>query len=149
VGEDDVLEALEAVRVQPGLHPVLSGELVAEDHVALQDPAAAPARRKRTLVLDRLAGIVKQNAGEGEIGVHLRIEREERAAGAGHPHGVFEETVPVSVMHRYSCRRPAEGGTDLLEDPAHRSPELLVPEHGDARLQLRPERLRVLGRQLD
>jgi twitching motility protein PilT len=80
VAEDDVLQALGPLGVELRLERGLSDELVAEDDVALQDAAPAPPRGERPLVLDRLAGVVEEDAGHRQVRVDLGIEGQEGLA---------------------------------------------------------------------
>ena len=77
-----MLEALEEIGGELVLETVFAGELVAEDDVALEQAAAALADGQPGLVLDGLADVVKEDAGEGEVGMDLRVQRQERAGGA-------------------------------------------------------------------
>jgi len=73
VAEDDVFEAFEAVGVEFVFHPGFTRELVAEDDVALEDAFAGAFGRERAFVLDDFAGVVEEDAGEGEVGVDFGI----------------------------------------------------------------------------
>jgi hypothetical protein len=82
VAEDDVFETLEEIGGELVLETVFAGELVAEDDVALEQAAAALADGQPGLVLDGLADVVQEDAGEGEVGMDLRYSgRSARAAG--------------------------------------------------------------------
>ena len=114
----------------------------------LEDTLAAPPRGERALVLDALARVVQQDAGEREVGVDLGIVRKERAGGAGHVQRVLKQAVAVGVVHRHCRRHPAENGTDFLEDAAHGEAQFVVADGVDAVVELLPHRFRVLGRRL-
>ena len=144
-----MLEALEALGIEARLHAVLPGKLVAEDHVTLQDALAAALRGERALVFDALAGVVQEDAGECQVGVDLRVVRKQRAGGPGHVQRVLEQPVAVGMVHRHGGGHPAEDRADLLEDPAHGEPQLVVTDGVDAVVEFLPHRLGVLGGGLD
>ena len=144
VAEHDVFEALEQVGIELRLDAGLADELVAEDDVALQDAPAALRRDKFALVFDDLAGVVHEHAREREVGVDLRVKRQQRARGAGHVHGVFEQAVAVGVVHRHGGRRHAELLADVVEEGLHRGAQLGVPDGGDVLVEFGPQRVGIL-----
>ncbi len=92
---------------------------------------------------------MQEDAGHGEVGVHLGVEREQGLAGAGHAGGVLEQAVAIGVVHGNGGGRVAEALADLLEGAAHRHAQLVVPDGVDAGLELGPERVAVFRRELD
>ena len=84
VTEDDVLEALEALGIEFGFQAGLAHQLVAEDHVTLENAAPTAFRGQRAFVLNGFAGVVEEYPRHRQIGVDFGVNREQRAAGSRH-----------------------------------------------------------------
>ena len=149
VAEDDVLKALDALGVELCLDRRLAHQLVAEHHVALKDAAAPPLGGQGALVLDRLAGIVQEDARHGHVRVDLPVEGKKRVAGPGHVHGVLKETVAVGMVDVGRSRRRAERVADLFKDHPDRGAQLGQAHRLNESIELLPQGVGVLGRRFD
>ena len=68
------------------------------------------------MILPKLSGIVKENAGHQKIDIQLRVERRNRHCRAHHLRGVFDQTAAASVMVFSRCGCPPEPFTELFDE---------------------------------
>ena len=73
MAEDDMFETLGQVGVQLGLEGGFAGYAEADNDVSLKGTDAAGLRCEVAFVLFEFSNIVEDNAGEGEVGIDLRI----------------------------------------------------------------------------
>ena len=107
-----MLEALHQRGFEADLGAVGAHDERAEDEVAVQVAGAGETglghARLEARIFLHLAHVVQHDAGDGERGVDLRIERQEGLGALGHAQGMLQQAVTIGMVH-------AERGDRLVE----------------------------------
>ena len=139
VTENNVFEALGQVGVEFGLDRGFAGGAEAEYDVALQGADAADLGGEISLILFELTDVVEENAGDGEVGIDLRVEGEERPRGTHHVGGVFEQAVAVGVVHADRGGTGTELRPHFVHHALYGLAQLCMLDRGDGFFDVGPE----------